>query len=67
MVVQGYHNERDAAMTKASDYDILWIRSDEDTSKLHGSKYRPGRISGTQKNRDRRTVKETRIAQLTIK
>ncbi|KAF2501489.1 hypothetical protein BU16DRAFT_426794, partial [Lophium mytilinum] len=53
-VVQGYHNERDAAMTEESDYDILWVRDEADTAKLYGGKYRPGRVSGTQKNMDRR-------------
>ncbi|KAF2241770.1 hypothetical protein BU26DRAFT_571519 [Trematosphaeria pertusa] len=59
-VIQGYHTERDAAMTEASDYDILWVRGDAETAALYGSKYRPGRISGTQKNRDRRLLKDKR-------
>ncbi|KAF2815381.1 uncharacterized protein BDZ99DRAFT_459267 [Mytilinidion resinicola] len=58
--VQGYHNERDAAMTEESDYDILWVRDEADTAKLYGAKYRPGRVSGTQKNKNRRVVKEKR-------
>ena len=53
-VVNGWHTERDAEMTRDSDYDILWIRPDEETKVLYGKKYRPGRISGTQKNKDRR-------------
>lgn len=53
-VVKGWHSQRDAAMTASSDYDILWVRSDEETKKLYGAKYRPGRVSGTQKNKDRR-------------
>lgn len=53
-VIQGWHTERDAAMTAASDYDILWVRTDEETQLLYGAKYRPGRISGTQKNKNRR-------------
>jgi len=60
-VIQGYHNERDAACTGASDYDILWVRGETETAALYGSKYRPGRISGTQKNRDRRLLKGKRI------
>ncbi|KAF2731031.1 hypothetical protein EJ04DRAFT_21339 [Polyplosphaeria fusca] len=59
-VVDGYHTERDAAMTHDSDHDILWIRSEADTAALYGAKYRPGRVSGTQKNKDRRAVKERR-------
>ncbi|KAF2210223.1 hypothetical protein CERZMDRAFT_106862 [Cercospora zeae-maydis SCOH1-5] len=50
-VIKGWHTQRDAAM---SDYDILWVRSDEETKVLYGKKYRPGRISGTQKNKSRR-------------
>lgn len=66
-VVQGFHTERDAVMTEESDYDILWIRSDEDTRKLYGAKYRRGRISGTQKNMDRRALKEKRIRSHPVK
>ncbi|PPJ52686.1 hypothetical protein CBER1_10831 [Cercospora berteroae] len=53
-VINGWHTQRDAAMTAASDYDILWVRSDEETKLLDGQKYRPDRISGTQKNKNRR-------------
>lgn len=53
-VVDGWHHERDAEMTMASDYDILWIRPEEETKLLYGAKYRAGRISGTQKNLERR-------------
>ena len=66
-VVQGFHTERDAVMTEESDYDILWMRSDEDTRKLYGAKYREGRISGTQKNMDRRALKEKRIRSHPVK
>ncbi|KAF2679396.1 hypothetical protein K458DRAFT_422219 [Lentithecium fluviatile CBS 122367] len=59
-VTQGYHDERDAACTDASDYDILWVRGETETAALYGSKYRPSRISGTQKNRDRRLLKDKR-------
>lgn len=55
VIIQGWrHTERDAAMTAASDYDILWVRSDEETKTLYGAKYRAGRISGTQNNQNRR-------------
>lgn len=53
-VINGWHTQRDAAMTAASDYDILWVRSDEETKLLYGQKYRPDRISGTHKNKNRR-------------
>ena len=53
-VINGWHTERDAEMTRDSDYDILWVRPDDETKALYGKKYRPGRISGTQKNKDRR-------------
>jgi hypothetical protein len=36
--------------------DILWVRDEESTRKLYGAKYRPGRVSGTQKNADRRSA-----------
>ena len=53
-IIDGWHTERDAAMTRESDYDILWVRPDGETEALYGKKYRPGRISGTQKNKYRR-------------
>lgn len=65
-VIQGYHNERDAAMTEASDYDILWVRGEAETAALYGPKYRPGRVSGTQKNKDRRLQKDRSAALLDV-
>lgn len=53
-IVDGWHTERDAEMTKASDYDVLWVRPEEETKVLYGKKYRAGRVSGTQKNLERR-------------
>ena len=47
------HLQRDARMTRASDYDILWARSEEDARKLYGEKYRT-RVSATELNRLRR-------------
>ncbi|QGR53951.1 hypothetical protein [Moumouvirus maliensis] len=44
------HNEKDAAMTMASDIDIAFVRSLEESKKLYGEKFNPKRISGTQKN-----------------
>ncbi|KAM6529493.1 hypothetical protein FALCPG4_007629 [Fusarium falciforme] len=48
-----HHLERDAEMTNSSDYDILWVRDEEECRKLYGEKYRP-RISATELNRRRR-------------
>ena len=50
------HNEKDAAMTRVSDEDIAWVRSHEESKILYGSKYNPNRISGTQRNLDRRNA-----------
>jgi hypothetical protein len=57
----GFRNDddRDAAMTAASDTDIAWVRpvTDEVRDRLKkelGNKYRPDRKSGTQKNLERR-------------
>ncbi len=46
--------ERDTAMTLNSDIDIAWVRLASEASKLYGSAYNPHRISGTQRNLDRR-------------
>lgn len=48
-----HHIQRDANMTAASDYDILFTRSEEESRRLYGDKYRP-RISATELNRRRR-------------
>ena len=53
-IVRGGHTARDEVMTAESDYDILWVRPEEETEKLYGEKYRPGRVSGTAKNQMRR-------------
>jgi hypothetical protein len=47
--------ERDKAMTNASQQDIAWVRSEEMCKKLYGSNYKPNKISGTAKNILRRT------------
>lgn len=54
--VGNFKNEtsRDAAMTKDSTFDILWVRSTEECQRLFGSKFNPKRVSGTEKNRLRR-------------
>lgn len=39
-VINGWHTEPDAAMTRESDYDILWVHPDEETKALYGNKYR---------------------------
>ena len=49
--------ERDEAMTRDSTKDIAWVRPADDTKRLvesQGKKYRPGRVSGTEKNIIRR-------------
>jgi hypothetical protein len=48
---------RDAAMTNASDDDILWIRSSESYRKLLGNRFNPMHISGVVKNLMRRKDK----------
>ena len=50
------HTARDEAMTKNSDYDIAWVRSEAETRALYGHlpHWRDGRISGTEKNLIRR-------------
>ncbi|KAF7297624.1 hypothetical protein MKEN_01385400 [Mycena kentingensis (nom. inval.)] len=54
IVVSGKtHMERDAAMTAASDYDILWYLTETEARVLYGDQYRP-RVSGTEKNEIRR-------------
>ena len=47
------HEAKDAAMTLASDSDILWFRSEEEQKLLYGACYRK-RTSGTEKNYIRR-------------
>lgn len=48
------HDQKDAAMTKNSDVDILYVRSTDESKKLYGDKFNPKRMSGTQKNLNRR-------------
>ncbi|XWV26276.1 hypothetical protein QJ857_gp0799 [Tupanvirus soda lake] len=48
------HDEKDAQMTRDSDIDIAYVRTQEESKKLYGNKYKPNRISGTQKNIERR-------------
>ncbi|KDR68776.1 hypothetical protein GALMADRAFT_78069 [Galerina marginata CBS 339.88] len=55
VIVKGSHTERDEAMTRASHYDILRYRTEEECRALYGASYRP-RISGTQKNEIRRNA-----------
>ncbi|KAJ7715709.1 hypothetical protein DFH07DRAFT_361020 [Mycena maculata] len=56
------HTERDAAMTAASDYDILRYQTEAECRALYGSKYRP-RVSGTQLNEIRRKGPNQRAAE----
>lgn len=46
--------ERDAAMTQASDADILWIRPLASQKALLGKKFRANHSTGTEKNKLRR-------------
>jgi hypothetical protein len=48
-----HHIQRDANMTAATDYDILFVRSEEESRRLYGKKYR-ARLSATEMNRMRR-------------
>lgn len=48
-----HHIQRDANMTAMSDFDILYVRTDEESRALYGDKWRP-RISATEMNRLRR-------------
>ena len=47
------HLNRDARMTRASNYDILWVRTEAEERALYGQKWRP-RVSATEMNRLRR-------------
>ena len=49
--------QRDAAMTAASDYDVSYVRSEEERRELYGCRYRP-RVSATELNRRRRAELE---------
>jgi len=54
IVVEGWTTgERDAAMTRDSDYDILRYMSVEEQKDFHGARYFP-RVSNTEKNERRR-------------
>lgn len=46
--------ERDEFMTCASGFDIAWVRPKEERIKLYGENYQSERLSGTQRNLDRR-------------
>ncbi len=50
------HLDRDARMTAASDFDILYVRTDEEAREFYGERWR-GRVSATEMNRDRRVGK----------
>ncbi|KAL4876179.1 hypothetical protein BJY04DRAFT_231888 [Aspergillus karnatakaensis] len=45
---------RDAAMTEASDYDILRWRTEEESREFYGVMYRVGHVSNTERNWRRR-------------
>lgn len=55
--------DRDAAMTRASDYDILRFRTELESKHLYGKRWRP-MVSNTERNMRRRTgqdVEECRV------
>ncbi len=69
LIKGGYTDDeqRDCMMTHCSDQDILWVRSAEEMKQRLGKKYRPGRVSGTEKNRLRRIIKnEAKVELLTF-
>jgi hypothetical protein len=51
---QATTQNRDAAMTAASDYDILRWRTEEEAREFYGELYRPGRVTNTERNWRRR-------------
>ena len=51
------HLDRDARMTRASDYDILWTRSENEEREFYGERWR-ARVSATEMNRLRRVEME---------
>ncbi len=51
------YTSRDARMTENSDYDIAWVRPVEENKKLLGEAFDPKKISGTQRNIERRNKK----------
>jgi hypothetical protein len=55
-VCSGFENvhERDAALTRDSNCDILWIRSAAENIARFGARYKVGHVSGTEKNKIRR-------------
>ncbi|KAE8419678.1 hypothetical protein BDV36DRAFT_250986 [Aspergillus pseudocaelatus] len=65
-VVDGGSNmttrDRDAAMTRASSYDILRWRPREEAKKFYGPMYREGYVTNTEMNwRRRRGISETEV------
>ena len=59
MTIGGFrnHSSKDSRMTLNSDIDLAWVRCENDSKLLYGDKYKPGRISGTQQNLNRRKKK----------
>ncbi|KAL4993290.1 hypothetical protein BDV10DRAFT_179454 [Aspergillus recurvatus] len=51
---QATTQNRDAAMTAASDYDILRWRTEDEAKEFYGQLYRPGRLTNTERNWRRR-------------
>ncbi|GKZ27615.1 hypothetical protein AbraIFM66951_005603 [Aspergillus brasiliensis] len=54
-VVEGDNTrDRDAAMTEASTYDILRLRTEEEARKVYGESWREGYVTNTERNWKRR-------------
>lgn len=54
-VVEGQMSrDRDAALTRASDYDILRLRTKEEAQAFHGQLWRDGYVTNTERNWKRR-------------
>lgn len=55
-IITGFtsYNARDKQMTENSTYDIAWVRSIDESKLRYGEKFDVTRVSGTQRNIDRR-------------
>jgi hypothetical protein len=65
-VVQGQMTrDRDAALTKASTYDILRVRTKEEARELYGRMWREGHVTNTERNwKRRRGIAENEIVKV---
>ena|SRR5581483_5338407 len=51
------YSERDQSLTLNSDYDIAWVRSEEESKILFGNRWKPHKKSATQLNLERRRAR----------